>query len=340
MNNAIPSVLYKYKAFSINSLDSLINDTVYLADPITFNDPFDCKPSIQMDLTDLDKLREITAKLMLDTQIRELFALKSSVMRYIEHQQLTKSYSYRNLDKHDDQTFLKKFDQYRKDIRNEYVNFEAAQIEKLRIDIVNFLEHLEDSITPNMNHIAVEMYEDLISKELVVSRNIGVLSLAKENNCPLMWSHYSDDHQGFCCAYRLPSDPNNFASDKKLKPVDYDGVRCVSTSQLYKLANDSANVKSVINNAIYYVKSKKWEYEKEYRMIGKPGLQKSPFILESIYFGLRCKESVKLSIMSALAKRESTVQFYQMTEVKGTFDLEPEPITLSNVSGLPLSYVK
>jgi len=39
----IPSVLYKYSAFSANPISSLTNKTVWFADPRSFNDPFDCK---------------------------------------------------------------------------------------------------------------------------------------------------------------------------------------------------------------------------------------------------------------------------------------------------------
>ncbi|KHE93441.1 MAG: DUF2971 domain-containing protein [Candidatus Scalindua rubra] len=38
-----PNVLYKYSAFSDDAISSLINKTVWFADPRSFNDPFDCR---------------------------------------------------------------------------------------------------------------------------------------------------------------------------------------------------------------------------------------------------------------------------------------------------------
>ncbi|WP_347115968.1 DUF2971 domain-containing protein [Leclercia sp. S52] len=352
MNKVIPRILYKYRAFSLYSLDSLINDTVYLADPVSFNDPFDCQPSIIDDLSDIKKLREIAAQLMFDTQARELKALRTPVMKYLNYQgdkikhpqpislglTLSNPVSLGLIFREDE--LLGKHNTQNTKTKHEYNKFEDAQIEELKNKIDIFLEHIEDSLTPKMSHVAIGIYEDLIKSELLTSRNIGVLSLARDNDCQLMWAHYSDDHQGFCCGYRLPGEPEGFASENKIKAVDYDGIRTVSTSQLHELVNNSSSVKAIVNNAIYYVKSKKWEYENEYRMIGKPGLQQSPFILESVSFGLRCKDTVKFSIMSALSNRTSPVKFFQMEEVKGTFDLIPKEITLANVSGLPVTSIE
>ena len=46
----VPSRLYKYRAFSDLSLASLVEDQLYFADPSSFNDPLDTKPSLKVDL--------------------------------------------------------------------------------------------------------------------------------------------------------------------------------------------------------------------------------------------------------------------------------------------------
>ena len=47
----IPRRLYKYRAFSSRTLDELVSDHVYYADPSPFNDPPDTRPSLRVDLT-------------------------------------------------------------------------------------------------------------------------------------------------------------------------------------------------------------------------------------------------------------------------------------------------
>jgi len=341
MNNDLPAILYKYRTFSINSLDSLINDTVYLADPVSFNDPFDCQPSVVDDLDEILKLRDIAATLLLSARRIKLISSSETLQDFILHLNgslINNMFNGANPLSVEDELFTEEFDRYEKHVEKcdgEYYQFFIDQTQNMKNAILAELNRLENLKPTKNRQERIDMYLDLIKAELVASQNIGVLSLAGNFDCPLMWAHYSNEHKGFCCGYRIPGDVDNFYTENQLKKVDYEGVRTVLTSQLHELMNNPIGDTADINKAIYHVKANKWKYEEEYRMTGKPGLQKSPFILESIYFGLRCKDAVKFSIITALANRNRTVQFYQMREVKGTFDLKPEPITLSDLPSLP-----
>ncbi len=337
MNKPVPAILYKYRAFSINSLDSLINDTVYLADPKTFNDPFDCQPFLVSDTKEIPKLREITASLMFETQARAIIMRKDFIQEFSEHQYRKKIESEPSTLGLYNETPQQKYNNFKKENRRDYINFRDLQIEQLRKEIYDYLDHLEQVYAPESEHKIIEVYEDLIKSELKTSPNLGVLSLAKEKDCPLMWSHYGDQHKGFCCGLRIPGEPEDFARVNKIHAVDYEGTRKVLTSQLYTYATTTVNVRNAVHTNLYYAKVNKWKYEQEYRMVGKIGLQNSPFILDSIYFGLRCKDAVKLSIMTALAKRTSPVKFFQMVEVDDGFSLKPKPFTLSDIKNLPLT---
>ncbi|UAJ08877.1 hypothetical protein [Polymorphobacter megasporae] len=43
-------LVYKYRAFSHHSLDMLVEDRLYFADPSTFNDALDTKPRLDPDI--------------------------------------------------------------------------------------------------------------------------------------------------------------------------------------------------------------------------------------------------------------------------------------------------
>jgi hypothetical protein len=43
---ATPNFLYKYQSLSAYSLAGLVNNTIWLAKPNSFNDPFDCAISL------------------------------------------------------------------------------------------------------------------------------------------------------------------------------------------------------------------------------------------------------------------------------------------------------
>ena len=43
----VPDRLYKYRHFDDVTLEALVDDTVYFADPTRFNDPLDSRPSLE-----------------------------------------------------------------------------------------------------------------------------------------------------------------------------------------------------------------------------------------------------------------------------------------------------
>lgn len=49
-NEERPNRVYKYRAFSHHTLDTLVEDRLYFADPSTVNDPLDSKPTLDPDI--------------------------------------------------------------------------------------------------------------------------------------------------------------------------------------------------------------------------------------------------------------------------------------------------
>ena len=58
----------------------------------------------------------------------------------------------------------------------------------------------------------------------------GVLSLAAKWDCPLMWSHYADEHRGLCIEYDTTDTVFN-----GLSPVSYSSPRAVRVSDLIRM---------------------------------------------------------------------------------------------------------
>ena len=50
MTQNVPAKLYKYRGFNGQTLDCLIGDQLFYADPNTFNDPLDSKPCVRPDM--------------------------------------------------------------------------------------------------------------------------------------------------------------------------------------------------------------------------------------------------------------------------------------------------
>lgn len=58
-----PRKLYKYRDFSARTVELLCHDAIYFADPSSFNDPLDCRPSVEAD-SDVGTLRRVLQTLV------------------------------------------------------------------------------------------------------------------------------------------------------------------------------------------------------------------------------------------------------------------------------------
>lgn len=166
-----------------------------------------------------------------------------------------------------------------------------------------FFEHISSAIEKNLLY-------DINQK--------GVFCLAEKWDCPLMWSHYADEHRGICIEFNISENEKN-----DVYPVDYESLRTVQITDLeaWKLYKSKTAEKRVLKNS-FYTKSQNWSYEKEWRVIRETfGAQQSPFRISGIYFGLRCDHAVKCSIVKLLKDAEEPIEFYEIAEKRGTFDL-------------------
>lgn len=63
MSSEQPQILYRYQSFHSRTIDSLVLDQLYFADPLHFNDPLDCQPHVETNST-IDELRLILTTLI------------------------------------------------------------------------------------------------------------------------------------------------------------------------------------------------------------------------------------------------------------------------------------
>ena len=123
-----------------------------------------------------------------------------------------------------------------------------------------------------------------------------------------MWSHYADNHRGFCIKYLLNFEDVKY-KDKILSglfPVSYTSTpQSISPRELYKLQiqDDKLKLSQSVQKTVLKsltTKSKFWNYEKEWRLIlneNDTALlydNSIPFLkIDSIYLGCRVEPTVK-----------------------------------------------
>jgi len=118
---------------------------------------------------------------------------------------------------------------------------------------------------------------------------LGVLSLSEIPDHPLLWSHYADQHQGFCIEFERTKN-NKLGDPKSTFPVRYSNKypRITMDELFLQIPNDSELDHTFIGSVLL-TKSECWSYESEWRMIGIGNniLTRYPGKISAIIFGLR-----------------------------------------------------
>lgn len=164
----IPERLYKYRAFSNRTLDALIADQIFFADPGTFNDPLDTRPTLDTDI-DADALAAILARLVEQRVSAEMNAAAKTI-RYSGPKTISHIAAHSRR-------------------RAEQV------VAEIRYHATNPEYDIEDP--------ARFLFGQYVEDELLRRYGKGIVSLAERANCPLMWSHYGDQHKGVCIGYSI-----------------------------------------------------------------------------------------------------------------------------------------
>lgn len=126
---------------------------------------------------------------------------------------------------------------------------------------------------------------------------LGVLCLSTTQKSILMWSHYADNHRGFCIGFK-----NNIGfNENDVMQVKYSESRENDLLYQYILTLDmnEDQKKLYLMREIILKKYIDWKYEEEWRIINKKGVKNySDDHLDSIIFGLKMDQAHKRKILS------------------------------------------
>jgi hypothetical protein len=300
-----PATLYRYRQFSINTLEMLCHDRLHFGHPGSFNDPMDCSPSVECD-SSIEELKALLSEL-----IRR--RVKSEVLSSLRRARLKGQNALAHADKRAEveaQSELSEIAYNSKDpFYTEYVT--PAEVQK--------------GLTIRQIETELRRYYDR-----------GVCCFSTSYASPLLWSHYGDQHQGLCIGYSLNRRPQ-----PNPQRVIYGGKRSIRTSSLIRaLVHGDLQAVKELDRDVLLRKARGWGYEKEWRLIGRQGDQESPLLLKQVIFGLRCPLTVMHAVIRALEGRMKPVSYYRMYEVSGRYVLRRRAVDLDEFEGmLPLTAV-
>jgi len=294
----LPSRLYKFRPFNQHTLDMLVFDRLYFADPSTFNDPLDTKPTLKADI-DSDQL-ETTLLRLLESRFKS------------EMEAAAKKMSYRG-PKTKDHILRRSQRQAQSIITNIRYNATNPDYEELGGD-------------PKSGLLASEMEQELLRRY-----NRGIFSMAERAECPLMWSHYGDQHRGLAIGYSTPAD-----ASKDVFRMKYGGSRVVEASKVKAMLDGDSSAGRPVDEAILLRKARDWSYEREWRLLGDRGVQDSPLEMEEVVFGLRCPVAVQYAVVTAMNDRPREIKFFEIILQNGSFLLRKRRLDIDELkAGLP-----
>lgn len=162
----------------------------------------------------------------------------------------------------------------------------------------------------------IEFLNNNTDKVMSMDNRNGIYSLSKNSRDELLWAHYANQHNGYCIEYDLNILLNSIKEMEHYNSVTY------SKTPIKINWKDFFNSNSKRLNKMGTYKSKRWEYEQEYRIItnrtGK--INYSPLAIKSIYFGLRICTDKKQKIINSLKSRN--INFYQIEKIPKTYKLK------------------
>ena len=273
-SNYLPKSLFKFYSPTSNNIIDIKKQRLCLSHPRTFNDPFDCHTGYDVKSyekhTLLKYIKELGCVDINNSQdgftVDEFDRLSRSTTLY-EYNWYSKIEEYDTVFRKLLENKSKDFNQIIYDFTNKSQNEVKAKIEKLRntnIRVACFS--------------ALDRYKDF-------------------NNIIQIWSHYADNHKGFCVEYDLSPlketicfslenyefyrEQSKYMEERikvlilgGLFPVIYTANRVnIPKTKLNKIKLDKTNKprhNSDIDSILYktfIVKSTKWNYEKEWRLI-------------------------------------------------------------------------
>ena len=174
--------------------------------------------------------------------------------------------------------------------------------------------------------LSTENWEQILKDRLkqekeLVEQEYGILCLSQIKNDILMWSHYANSHKGVVIEIDskiLLQSITSSRSGGSIKPVKYE--KDYPKVQFFK--NPAG-----VADKWFLTKYIKWEYEKEWRAIHKPGLIQFPKeIIKSVYFGAKFDLKKQDFWIKQIIDSGIHPQFYQAKLNRSSYIIDFDPI--------------
>lgn len=248
----IPNAVFRYRRFNEYSLKNLENQQERLSYPSEFNDPYDAAIKIDYDLL----CKELFLRINMQTMVKKFQKIGVSFSEHEKEEILNSNDAFFTFALH-----IARFDN----------SLEGKEEEFARVTSVAQKEQIKNDI-------------DLLRSSFQTGYLIMCVSEVKDSI--LMWSHYAENHTGFCIEYNYqelgPFNPQS----RSLCPVIYTEELSLFDATQYivqPLIRKDRSFNNLFGIYPAITKAKVWEYEKEWRVVLPVGPNATP---EERFYGV------------------------------------------------------
>lgn len=230
----VPKRLYKYRSFS-NPLhfDALRRNRGWMAAPSYFNDPYDT-------VIHFDADRLLVEDRTADEFMKSFEFLKQGEVPKEDWRPMKLEAPVRQRE-------------WRRKVYSEIVRNGPKQV-------LEQIQSISDSVFSKVN---IDLNRRMSQ---TLREGCSVMSLTEEPASVLMWSHYSDNHRGFCIEYDFDwldyEDPRR----RLCFPVFY-RQKMTDATRYFAKKNMKEEFNALFGQFICLLKSDEWAYEKEWRIV-------------------------------------------------------------------------
>jgi hypothetical protein len=286
----LPPSIYKYRDVNSFSLKNLEDDTVWLADPSSFNDPYDSSFTI-----DFNAVATQALKGQLDDLVGEL----SKAGKQLSSDEIN-------------------------DIKCCADPMEAIREILLEEATAEQKELLKQAIV----EISQKTHRELLHQfKAAILDSFKICSFSEELYSTVMWSHYSKNHTGFCTEYDLTIIPPGDFRTRFLYPVIYTENMFDATRWMATATTDHVNNLYIRYAALH--KSVGWAYEKEWRLLFSAGIFDKPRCYpmgkpKALYLGAKISDNDRYNLINVTSTKN--IPLFQMELDQNQFKLASKPI--------------
>ena len=234
-NPHVPNSLYKYRQFCENHIDALSNNVLWRCSPNGFNDPYDTSIYFNID-------HILIENVSLEDVIQNTNMLSDEPISGRPRRLL---------------------DPIRVGDWQSRVMEEIISAEPGSMSVTSDIREIASSVFEQQNETNLSHFTEHLQS------GFSVVSLSQVPSSILMWSHYSDAHNGFCIEYDFSSISTTDPRRRLCFPVYY--RRKLTNATRYVAKSDLGNFNNLFGLYLCLLKSDEWAYEKEWRIVMPTG---------------------------------------------------------------------